>query len=367
MLALVLGQQPISAQEVVAERNPGSWVIIQSDPTYDMQEDCFSEAALASGEAEGSEAGTGEACPVEAGPPGLKFRLDLLPTIREANALQIRQREIEEARRKARAARGAKPPLLGANGDLPLTYSFNLEQKGQDDRYLRDQVNARANVGVDGYQVQATLEETSQPMQSGTTRKSGLRVEAPLTFGPVRMRTGLDTYVARDTTAGVAATSIGRGIDVTTSARLSEATEAELSGKVEYVRDGGKRVNAIIAGTVNYGFMLGEWKGKLSPGLDITHSTGEEDPVTMAVRMRLSLASGPQKVEVTQRMVRQQILSAEGETQQTSLDYGYNWDQSSITLSGAHLARSANSGATDDWQVGAVWKVKLEALTDYLQ
>ncbi|WP_137392330.1 hypothetical protein [Rhodoligotrophos defluvii] len=354
------------AQTAAQDRAPGSWVIIQGEPPYQSGIEC----ALPEPPADTASPAQPTPCSTAKIASPLKFRLDLLPEIHATAAEERRRLEMYEARRRALAARHVKPPLLSAHGDMPLTYSFAVEEKGLDSRYTRDTLKAQGNVAVAGYKVEASLAETSHAMRSGANRISSVRAEAPVAFGPVALRAGVNTYSVRDTTAGAAATKVGYGADARISAALGRNLDAEFLGKVEHVRDGSARTVARGATTLHYrfpvdGLGLGQWQGKLSPGVEVSQAVGDT-PADMAVRMGVSLVNGPQKVELSQRVHRQVLAgAASADDQETVLDYRYNWPRSSISLRGSRATSGKADEASGNWQLGAVWTLKLEALADY--
>ena len=348
------------------ERDPGSWVVLQ-------EEDGLAQGAAPCESAPPPDPAqhTVSLCQSDAPPvSGLKFRVDLLPEINASLAEQRRREAMYDARRRAAAARMIRQPILSANADMPFTYSFSASEEGLDNRYTRDQIEARGNVSFAGYMVEASLAESSYATISGSNRSSKLRVEAPFTLGPIRLTTGVDTYSVRDTTAGAAARRIGHGIDLKMAASIADNVDGELSGKVERVKNGATTINSMASGTLHYRFGVGEWQGRLSPGVDVSQSSGPSTPASMAVRLGVAMTRGPQNLELSQRLYRQQIAGTGivGEDHQTAVNYRYTWPRSSIGLRGSHTTNiNDESGRSENWQLGAVWTLKLDALADYLQ
>lgn len=361
-----------------------SWIIIEGDPDLAPDLACLHDASAA-GLDETDEAvvrAIESDCQIrrlEAEPSGreelsaLKFRTDLLPMIYASAAEQRRLEKMYEARRRAWAARGIKRPVLSVNGDLPLSYSFSVTEAGGDVAYQRGTVEARGSASVNDYKLEGAFAENSRDAVSGSVKKARLRGEVPITFGPVRMHAGVDTYSVRDTTAGSNQKRIGRGIDLRINKDLSDNIETELSGKLEYVKDGSSRVNALATGTMHYDFTIGDWLGRVSPGAELSQTTGSggDSPVSMALRVRFALTRGPQRLEFTQRLYRKQIMGsghAGEENSQTAISYGYSWPHSTVALRGAHLTNTRGGHIDgEDWQIGAIWTLKLEALADYVR
>jgi hypothetical protein len=386
LAAAALAAAPDQARAQEVQTAPlNSWIIIEGDPDYEADLSCITETA-SSGLDMNDEAVVRvvqDDCTIRrletaSGARGddlspLKFRTDLLPAILAAEAEARRLERMYEARRRAWAARGIRRPILSANGDIPFSYAF--EQNVTESRlaYGVEKRETRLAATSSGYRLEGTFSESSRDSMSGGVKKAKLRGEVPLSFGPVRIRAGLDTYSVRDTTAGSTERRIGRGIDLKVNNDLSDDIETEFSTKLEYVKDGSSRVNAVAAGVMHYDFTIGDWLARISPGAELAQTTGGggDSPVSMAIRVKLALTRGPQRIEFAQRLYRKQIMGdgdAGEENRQTSISYGYSWENASLAVRGTHFSRSLIAGTDDDdWQVGAVWSLKLEALADYLR